>query len=162
MGCHHEVLDENPARSSKGGKRKSSRFLGWVGLCCAGFCLTGMPLLSLVLSGTGMAWPGHGWVTWSLLAFSLTTFGSSLALSYRHHRNWRPGLVALVGGGLLVASASHAAPGWSEWIGMILLLAAWAFDHRTHRGVHGQSQRTGDAEEHSLSKSEKEAIRGPR
>jgi hypothetical protein len=163
MSCHDESQVRGKEASASGAGAKGRRYLGWLGLCCAGFCLVGMPLLGLVFSG--MRHVGHGWVAWSVLAFSLVAFGAGLILSYRHHRDWRPALVGFAGAGLLVAKSLHGIPPWTEWIGMIALLAAWLLDQRLHRKAHrcaGASQGRFPEETRGrvLSSTGKEAGRG--
>jgi hypothetical protein len=143
MKCCDGTPKDGEAASQKDARRRT--VLNWLGLCCVGFCLVGAPLLGIAFSAMGFAWAGHGWLSWTLIGLSLALFGTSLILSFRHHRSWGPILVALAGGGAMVSHGAHMAPGWVEWTGMAAMLAAWYWDHRLHRRMHHPNDSSGSA-----------------
>jgi hypothetical protein len=143
MKCCEGTPKEREAASGKDARRRTA--LNWLALCCVGFCLAGVPLLGIAFSAAGLAWAGHGWFSWTLMGLSLALYGTSLLLSFRHHRSWGPILVALVAGGAMVSHGAHLAPGWVEWTGMAAMLAAWYWDHRLHRKTHERNESSGSA-----------------
>lgn len=134
MPCHDERAEEGKRPAQDDARRRT--VLNWLGLSCVGFCVLGVPLLGLALSAAGLSWVEHGWLAWTLLGLSLVLYGTSLVLSFRHHRSRGPILLALVGAGALIAHAAHAAPAWTEWAGLAALLGAWFWDRGSHRRAH--------------------------
>jgi hypothetical protein len=132
--CHSDAAQED--RSKSGLERKRRNPFALIGLCCTGFCLVGLPLLGLAFSTLGWAWPGHGWLSWGILGVSLSMYILGIGVSFRHHRHTGPALVALVGAGVLVTGSMHLLPGWAEWVGTAVLVAAWFWDRRLHGRHH--------------------------
>jgi hypothetical protein len=141
--CCEGTPKESKAAIEKDARRQSA--LIWLGLCCVGFCLVGAPLLGVAFSAVGLAWAKHGSFTRTLIGLSLALFGTSLLLSFRHHRSWGPILVALAGGGAMVSHGADLSPQWAEWAGMAAFLAAWCWDYRLHRKAHERNESSGPA-----------------
>lgn len=82
------------------------------------------------LPALGLGWLTDHRVTRVMVVMFLTMYEVGAWSAARHHRQTGPLVLALLGGGLLLATTWHLAPRRVGWIAFLCLLSAWLWDRR--------------------------------
>lgn len=103
---------------------------GLVGVCCSSLCFLGLPLLAMGLSVLGLGWLLNDTVMRAMLFMFLAMYGAGHIGAFLIHRRRGPGMVASLGGLLLLGVAWHKFPSWGGWLALGSLFGAWWWNWR--------------------------------